>query len=103
MNSIVFKQASRLIVMAIASTSLLSLTPVPASAAEILYGGLGGLNNGLSTNDGALVTVSQTTGAVAIVGHPVGTPPDTISRISGLAFDSAGNLFGSTLYPAGGF
>jgi hypothetical protein len=95
-----FKRTSCFIVVALA---LLCLTPTPATAAQILYGGLGGLNNGASTNDGALVTVSQTTGAVTIVGHPIGTPPDTITRISGLAFDSAGNLFGSTLYPAGGF
>jgi len=83
--------------------ALLCLTPIPATATQILSGGLGGVNNGASTNDGALVTVSQTTGAVTIVGHPIGTPPDTISRISRVAFDSAGNLFGSTLYPAGGF
>jgi hypothetical protein len=88
-----FKPTSCFIVLALA---LLCLTPNPATAAQILYGGLGGLNNGASTNDGALVTVSQTTGAVTIVGHPIGTPPDTITRISGLAFDSAGNLFGST-------
>lgn len=87
----------------VATLALLCLSPIAATAAEILYGGLGGLNNGTSTNDGALVTVNQTNGAVTIVGHPIGTPPDTITRISGLAFDSAGNLFGSTLYPAGGF
>ena len=69
--------------------------------AGVLYGGLGGHNNGDSTNDGALVTVNQTTGAVTIVGHPIGTPP--ITRISGLSFDSAGNLYASTLAPAGGF
>jgi hypothetical protein len=97
MSSIAFKQTSRLVVMAIASMAPLCLTPIPATA-DILYGGLGGLNNGTSTNDGALVTVSQTTGAVTIVGQPVG-----VTRISGLAFDSAGNLFGSTLFPAGGF
>jgi hypothetical protein len=77
--------------------SMLCLTPIAATA-DILYGGLGGLNNGTSTNDGALATVSQTTGAVTIVGQPAG-----VTRISGLTFDSAGNLFGSTLFPAGGF
>ncbi|MFL6583281.1 MAG: hypothetical protein ACJ8KU_02045, partial [Chthoniobacterales bacterium] len=70
-------------------------------AAEVLYGGLGGHNNGDSTNDGALATVNQTTGAVTIVGHPTDTPP--ITRISGLAFEPAGNLYASTLTPGGGF
>jgi outer membrane protein assembly factor BamB len=42
--------------------------------------------------------VSQTTGAVTIVGQPAG-----VVRISGLAFDSTGTLFASTLIPAGGF
>jgi hypothetical protein len=69
-----------------------------SAIAQTLYGGLGGLNNGTSTNDGALGIVSQTTGAVTIVGQPAG-----VVRISGLAFDSAGNLFGSTLIPSGGF
>jgi hypothetical protein len=94
----VFRRVSCFIVLALA---LLCLTPTPAAAAQILYGGLGGHNNADSTNDGALVTVSQTTGAVTIVGHPIDTPP--ITRISGLAFDSAGNLYGSTLIPGGGF
>jgi hypothetical protein len=94
------KNSSCFIVTALA---LLCLAPIPATATEVLYAGLGGLNNGASTNDGALATVSQTTGAVTIVGHPIGTPPDLITRISGLAFDSAGNLFASTLYPPGGF
>ena len=81
--------------------ALLCLTTTPVIAVEVMYGGLGGHNNGDSTNDGALVIVNQTTGAVTIVGHPIGTPP--ITRISGLAFDSAGNLYASTLTPAGGF
>ena len=65
--------------------------------ASILYGGLGGHNNGDSTNDGALGIVNQTTGVVNIVGHPVG-----VSRISGLAFDLNGLLFAAT-QPGGGF
>jgi len=78
---------------------LLCLTSTSALAAETLYGGLGGHNNGDSTNDGALGIVSQTTGAVSIVGHPAG-----VSRLSGLAYDTATNvLYGSTLSPAGGF
>ena len=65
--------------------------------ASSLYGGLGGHNNGDSTNDGALGIVSQTTGIVSIVGHPAG-----VSRISGLAFDNSGALFATTV-PGGGF
>jgi hypothetical protein len=45
--------------------------------------------------------VSQTTGAVTIVGHPTDTPP--ITRLPGLAFEPAGNLYAATLTPAGGF
>src|SRR5262249_29798499 len=64
---------------------------------SILFGGLGGHNNGDSTNDGSLALVNQTTGAVTIVGHPAG-----VSRISGLVFDLSGGLFAAT-QPAGGF
>jgi hypothetical protein len=39
---------------------------------SILFGGLGGHNNGDSTNDGSLALVNQTTGVVNIVGHPAG-------------------------------
>ncbi len=65
--------------------------------ATTLYGGLGGHNNGDSTNDGALALVDQSTGAVTVIGHPAG-----VSRISGLAFDQNGNLFAAT-QPSGGF
>src|SRR5690349_17056674 len=64
--------------------------------ASTLYAGLGGhaVNSGplASANDGALAIVSQADGSVAIVGHPTG-----VSRITGLAFDSAGDLFASTI------
>jgi hypothetical protein len=66
-------------------------------AVSILFGGLGGHNNGDSTNDGALAIVNQTTGAVTIVGHPAG-----VSRISGLVFDANGFLYATTA-PGGGF
>ena len=66
-------------------------------AAAILYGGLGGHNNGDSTNDGSLSLVDQATGLVTVIGHPAG-----ISRISGLVFDSLGALYAST-QPGGGF
>jgi hypothetical protein len=77
------------------------LTITPAMADQVMYGALGGHNNGDSTNDGALAIVSQTTGAVTIVGHPIDTPP--IMRLPGLAFEPAGNLYAATLTPAGGF
>jgi len=63
----------------------------------IMYGGNGGLGGGLSVNDGWLVTIDQTTGAVTPIGHPAG-----VSRISGLAFDPTGILFATSL-GAGGF
>ena len=81
--------------------ALSCLTTTPLIAAEILYGGLGGHNNGDSTNDGALAIVNQATGAVTIVGHPSATP--AITRLPGLAFEPAGNLYAATLTPAGGF
>lgn len=80
---------------------LYCLTTTPLIAAEILYGGLGGHNNADSTNDGALAIVSQTTGAVTIVGHPSATP--AITRLPGLIFEPGGNLYAATLTPAGGF
>lgn len=58
----------------------------------ILYGGVGGLPPGEgSTNVGAVVIVDQTTAALTIVGSP---EPGT--RLSGIAFDSTGALYGST-------
>lgn len=79
-------------------TCALALCVIPVQAASIiLYGGLGGHNNGDSTNDGALAIVDQTTGAVSIVGHPA-----NVNRISGLAFDPNGLLFAAT-QAGGGF
>jgi hypothetical protein len=60
-----------------------------------LYGGNGGHNNGTSVNDGSLVLVDQTTGGISLIGHP-----DSVARLAGLTFDSAGTLWGSTLSPA---
>jgi len=58
----------------------------------ILYGGAGGLPPGEgSVNVGAVVIVDQTTAALTIVGSP---EPGT--RLSGIAFDSTGALWGST-------
>jgi hypothetical protein len=69
-----------------------------------MYGGNGGHGNGDSINDGSLVTVDQTTAAVTLVGHPGGAcpGPTCIKRLSGLAFDSTGALYASTL-TGGGF
>jgi hypothetical protein len=68
-------------------------TAIIASPIVIMYGGLGGHAGGgpPSTFDGWIATINQTTGAVTPIGHPAG-----VSRLSGLAFDSNGNLFGAT-------
>ena len=55
--------------------SMLALTVAPTTFAEtVLYGGLGGhgVSSGpkASTNDGALVIVSQIDGSTTVVGHP---------------------------------
>jgi hypothetical protein len=62
------------------------------STGTILYGGVGGVPPGEgSANVGAVVIVDQTTAALTIVGSP---EPGT--RLSGIAFDSTGALYGST-------
>jgi hypothetical protein len=101
MTPLIIQQAARYARGVLLLAALYCLTITPAIAAEVLYGGLGGHNNGDSTNDGALATVNQATGAVTIVGHPSATPP--ITRLAGLAFEPAGNLYAATLTPAGGF
>ena len=70
------------------------ITCGPAMAGPVvMYGGLGGhAAGGGSTNDGALVTVDQATAATTLVGHPAG-----VARLTGIAFDADGSLFGSTL------
>jgi hypothetical protein len=75
----------------------LALLSASLNASSILYGGLGGHNNGDSTNDGSLAFVNPTTGAVSVIGHPAG-----VARISGLAFDLSDSLFAATQI-AGGF
>jgi hypothetical protein len=64
----------------------------PGVTGTILYGGVGGDTPTNSDNIGALVIVNQTTAALTLVGTPV---PGI--RISGVAFDSTGALFGSTI------
>jgi len=68
----------------------------PCFGGIALYGGLGGhaISAGpvASANDGSLVTIDQTAGTTTLVGHP-----DNVARLTGIAFDQAGDLFGSTL------
>ena len=69
---------------------LFSLVAANLGAAAIIYGGLGG-QNGISTNNGSLVTINPTNGAVTVIGTPV---PE--HSISGLTFTANGDLWGST-------
>jgi len=73
----------------------LILASGPAGADPlVLYGGNGGHNDGTSINDGALVIIDQTAAMVSLVGHP-----DEVARLTGLAFNPAGTLWGTTLNP----
>lgn len=64
----------------------------PGVMGTILYGGVGGDTSSNSANIGALVILDQNNAAITLVGTPV---PGT--RISGVAFDATGALFGSTI------
>jgi len=64
----------------------------PGVTGTILYGGVGGDTPSNSDNIGALVIVDQSNAALTVVGTPV---PGT--RISGVAFDATGALYGSTI------
>jgi hypothetical protein len=81
-------------------TAICAMT-VSGRADVIMYGVNGGHPNPdgspLSINNGWLVVVNQTTGAVTPVGHPAG-----ISKLSGLAFEPNGSLFATAL-TSGGF
>jgi len=63
---------------------------------QIMFGVNGGHPNPdgspLSINNGWLVIVDQTTGAVTPIGHPAG-----VAKMSGLAFEPNGDLFGAAL------
>jgi hypothetical protein len=80
--------------------SMLPLLNVHADV--IMYGGNGGHANPdgspLSINNGWLIIIDQTTGAVTPVGHPAG-----VSKLSGLAFLTSDILFGSTINGNNGF
>ena len=85
---------SHTILAALFAGSILLLAPRPSAAGPIvygMYGGLGGHQNGDSSNDGSLAMIDPSTGAVTVIGHPSG-----VSRLSGLVFDLTGNLYGAT-------
>src|SRR5207245_2937323 len=70
---------------------------VPAARADtVMYGSLGGHNNGDSQDDGALALVNPSTAAVTVIGHPQG-----VARLTGIAFESTGRLFAATIDPGG--
>jgi len=81
---------------AILPLAFLLLARVSAPAGEILYGGNGGHSNSDSINDGSLVIIDPVTAAVTVVGHPEG-----VARLTGIAFDSSGALFASTMTGGG--
>jgi hypothetical protein len=88
--------------MSLVSTVCLIVTCCTGAvfAGEVMFGGVGGHGPGsTSTNDGALVTIDQSTGQTTLIGHPAG-----VARLTGIAFDSSGaggsgtgSLFGSTI------
>lgn len=63
--------------------------PVAAAGQTDLYGGIG---RGSLLNPGSLITIDQDTGAGALVGHP-----DAVPGLTGLVFDIAGTLYGTTI------
>jgi hypothetical protein len=72
---------------------LLAALAVPVARADtVMYGSLGGHNNGDSANDGGLALVNPATGAVTVIGQPQG-----VARLGGIAFESTGRLFASTI------
>ena len=54
----------------------------------VLYGGVG---RGSQTNAGRVITIDQATGAGVV------KPPSGVSGLTGLAFDTAGTLYGTTI------
>jgi hypothetical protein len=94
MNRIAF--AAKSLSAKVVVGSILAAMALPIALAQpVLYGGLGGkgVSGGpqASTNDGALVIVNQADGSTTVVGHPAG-----VARMSGLAFDLDGSLYGAT-------
>lgn len=76
------------LVMSLFLTAAFGLAP-GAAHAQRLYGGNG---FGSPLNTGWLITVDPATGAGTTVGHPSGVP-----GITGLAFDTNGTLWGTTI------
>ena len=70
------------------ATCLLTLSPQDSVAQTTLYGGIG---RGGGPNSGWLITIDQGTGAGTLVGLP-----DSVSGLTGLAFDISGALYGTT-------
>ncbi len=64
------------------------------SMALTMYGGVG---RGSAVNPGALLIVNQNTGEGTLIGNPI-TPP---GGLTGIAFDSTGALYGSTIFGSG--
>jgi hypothetical protein len=81
MKSILFKT--------LVVTSLLLLASQQHLAQTTLYGGIG---RGSPENPGSLITIDQATGAGTVVGHP-----DSVPGLTGLAFDTSGALYGTTI------
>jgi hypothetical protein len=70
---------------------VLLVAPGTGLAQTTLFGGIG---RGGGPNQGEIVTIDQTTGAATLVGEGATDPQ---AGITGLAFDSAGRLFASTI------
>jgi hypothetical protein len=71
------------------ATCLLTLSPQDSVAQTTLYGGIG---RGGGPNSGWLIRIDQATGAGTLVGLP-----DSVSGLTGLAFDISGALYGTTI------
>lgn len=73
----------------------LTLLTATTTQAGVLYGGVG---RGSVVNAGAVITVDQTNGSGTLVGNP-----SSPGGLTGITFDSLGQLWGSTIDgPAGG-
>jgi hypothetical protein len=73
---------------------VLLAAPAASLAQTTLFGGVG---RGGGQNQGEILTIDQTTGAATLVGEGATDPQ---AGVTGLAFDSAGRLFASTINAA---
>lgn len=71
------------------AAALVLLAPNENASAQTLYGGIG---TGSPSNPGSLIIINQANGVGTVVGHP-----DSVPGLSGLASDSTGALYGSTI------